>query len=125
MDVDLERARSREPRWDEVRERRVLARVLAPPPRRTRRVEVAIAVSACAAVAAAIWLWPRPAVAPAPAAVHDDARITLHDGSEVFLMPRAQVQVRRDERASVVIEQSRGEARYVVSHRPSREFLVR
>ncbi|UJR82807.1 FecR domain-containing protein [Sandaracinus amylolyticus] len=140
MSVDLEQARRAEPDWDELRERRVLTRVLAARGEgaaRRRRARVGIAFGAGVAVAAALALvWLRPAAQPsrgdaiATVAVEGEAgtsrpaRLSLRDGSEVFLASSADVRVESESEGAVRIAQLAGEARYVVSHRPERSFVV-
>ncbi|AKF04590.1 FecR domain-containing protein [Sandaracinus amylolyticus] len=141
MSVELEQARRAEPDWDELRERRVLARVLAARGEgaaRRRRARVAVAFGAGVAVAAAALLvWMRPATtqpssggAVATVAVEGEAgtsrpaRLSLRDGSEVFLAASADVRVESESEGAVRIAQLAGEARYVVSHRPERSFVV-
>lgn len=147
MDAELERgveeAREGAPEWDELRERRVLARVIAAreeAARRRRRARVAAGAGAVIAVAAVTLLaWLRRAEEPhavggsgAVATVATEgevggartARLALRDGSEVLLSPDAQVEIELEERDRVRIAQRAGEARYVVSHRPERAFVV-
>lgn len=137
MDADLEEARRAEPPWDPLRERRVLARIDAARVRRAhvRRAVGRWAVAGAAAAAAAIalvWLIPwtdaptharvqEPAAAPS---VADGGRLTLVDGSEVELEPDARVEVLSQTDDEVAIAHHAGEARYVVSHRPERAFVV-
>ncbi|MFO0685870.1 MAG: FecR domain-containing protein [Sandaracinus sp.] len=136
MSGELEKARTAEPAWDEVRERRVLARVLAARDeserRRARRQRVAVSFAAAAAIVVAAFVartrpWaseapasPAPALAVAPAG----GRLALHDGSIVELTHGAQVSVVTDAATEVRIDHAAGEARYVVSHRPARAFVV-
>jgi transmembrane sensor len=128
MDAELEKARAREPEWDDVREQRVLQRVLAEPKRPRGRRAVALAAIVIAGVAIVLaMLWP-PSGAPtaehtAPVA-DEHARLVLSDGSEVHLETNARVQVEVDTRDRVALVHREGEAEYDVAHRPEREFVV-
>ncbi len=133
MSGPVERAREASPSWDEVRERRVLARVQgarAERGARRRRAGQALAVSALAAIALiAVTGWwmsrPTPPTASAPSPVEGVGRLALSDGSEIELTEGAHVEVEIDTRDEVRLVQHDGAARYVVSHRPERRFVVR
>lgn len=117
--VDLERARKAEPEWDEVRERRVLSRVLAArKPKRSRALVVGAVAVAAAALA---WIvWPREAaqIERAPGG------LALRDGSEITLRG-AHVAIVEESARSIVVAQDGGDARYEVARRPERAFVVR
>lgn len=140
MSAELERARRAEPAWDEVRERRVLARVLAEKhegARRRARARIAVGAGAVAIAAAVALAWivrepdaplvaespPAEVVAPEPTAP-GTGRIALRDGSEVELGEDARVEIEVQGPVEVRIAQHAGRARYVVSHRPERAFVV-
>lgn len=136
---DVEEARRAEPAWDELREQRVLARVNAARangrvPRRQGRGRLGwaltgAAVAAGLALALVIWPFEAPGVAEETRAValgqNALGRISLVDGSTVELGQDARVEVVAQSEGEVRIEQRAGEARYVVSHRPERSFVVR
>jgi transmembrane sensor len=128
MDAELEKARAREPDWDDVREQRVLHRVLEEKkrPRGRRAVALAAIVIAGVAIVLAI-VWP-PSGAPTaehtPPVGDEHARLVLSDGSEVHLETNARVQVEVDTRHRIALVHREGEAEYDVAHRPEREFVV-
>lgn len=123
-------ARRGEPEWDELREQRVLARVMAERQRRrsSRRGPRWAALGAAAAAALA-WIAIgalRSDRDEAPLATPEaPGRLTLTDGSEVWFGPAARVDILAETASEVRIEQRAGEARYAVTHRPGREFVVR
>jgi transmembrane sensor len=132
MDAEIERAREREPDWDDVREQRVLTRVLEHKrPRGRRAVALAAIVFAGAAITLAI-VWP-PSGAPtaehtaAPIAetIDEKPRLVLSDGSEVRLERDARVRVESDGAGRIELLHHAGSAEYVVAHRPEREFVVK
>ena len=140
MSAELERARRAEPAWDEVRERRVLARVLAEKhegARRRARARIAVGAGAVAIAAAVALAWivrepdapvvaettPAEVVVPGAAAAAT-GRIALRDGSEVELGEDARVEIEVQGPVEVRIAQHAGRARYVVSQRPERAFVV-
>lgn len=154
MTSDLERARRAEPAWDAVREQRVLGRVLAETgAERSRRRPIAIGLAVAVAVAlAAVVLLARPSAPtevevaspevprPSETVVHSGAvedrepgstsaptagHLALADGSQIELLDGARVEIVRDEADLVTIAHEAGSARFVVSHRPSRPFVVR
>ncbi len=138
------------PPWDELREQRVLTRILeqrragqvaSPSSSRARPVGWALAAACLCAVVALVFLgrgrlFPSsgavattsspPAVsAPASSAGASGSTIALVDGSQVHLLREADVQVEEERPKHVRIAQSHGVVRYEVSHDPSREFTVR
>jgi transmembrane sensor len=137
MTGPIERARDAEPSWDEVRERRVLTRVQSARGERqqrrlrTRRWAVGSALAAIVLVAGAVggrWLTEgtetialtSPIIGPDTA-----GRLALSDGSEIELTEGARVEVEVDSPEEVRLIQHDGAARYVVSHRAERRFVVR
>jgi transmembrane sensor len=119
MGVDLERARRAEPAWDEVREQRVLGRVLAARKPKRARVPILIAAGAAAAILIAWLAWPAsPEEARAPGG------LALRDGSEITLRG-ARVSIVEESARSVIVEQHDGAALYAISRRPDRTFVVR
>ncbi|MGD8862783.1 MAG: FecR domain-containing protein [Myxococcales bacterium] len=161
LDERLKRARREldAPPWDELRETRVLGRVLEEVDRgrrvrRTGRVFAGAALSAAAA--AALWIvalpdvtpdsrpQPRLAQVPAPAVQASEApaaqanvglaaqggtesggsRLVLTDGSRAELGPEAEVAAVEQGPARVLLRQTAGRVRYVVTERPGREFVV-
>lgn len=152
MTSDLERARRAEPAWDAVREQRVLGRVLAQTgAERSRRRPIAVGLAVAVALAAVVLLarpsaptvvevaspevpGPSETLAPSGAAVEDRepggagttaGHLALADGSQIELLDGARVEIVRDEATEVTIAHEAGSARFVVSHRPSRTFVVR
>lgn len=141
MSLDIEELREGEPRWDEVRERRVLAKVTGErDARRERRVRNrraavvgAVSIAATLLLVLAVQRWSGEehiATAPevsAPAAPMGDpaGRLALSDGSEIELTLGARVEVEQASPTEIVVSQRDGAARYVVSHLPSRRFVVR
>ena len=127
MSTEIERARRAEPAWDEVRERRVLTRVLSERGARARRaaqLRRAGLVGAVLAAAAAIVVVADVASAPERATEDRSGRIALSEGSEIELEEGARVEVATEGPSEVRIVQAAGEARYVVSHLPARRFVV-
>lgn len=116
----LEDAKAREVPWDEVREQRVLARITQarsekPAPRRGVWIAGGL-VAAAAAVALAFVA----STGPAPSG----SRLVLADGSEVSLEEGARIEIVTETETAVHIAQHGGLARYAVSHRPTRTFVV-
>jgi transmembrane sensor len=128
MDAELEKARAREPDWDDMREQRVLQRVLEEKRRPRGRRAVALAAIVIAGVAIVLaMLWPPSGAPTAERPVptpEDHARLVLSDGSEVHLETNARVQVEVDSRHRIALVHREGEAEYDVAHRPEREFVV-
>lgn len=137
MSEPIEQARRAEPAWDEVRERRVLTRVhqandaLRAGRLRTRRGAMGAALAAVVLLGAfvtgrALWggdagsVVAGAATDPDPAAGH----LSLSDGSEIELTEGARVEVVLDAPEEVRLLQHAGSARYVVSHRAERRFVV-
>lgn len=139
MDAELEAARRAEPAWDALREQRMLGRVKAAREARERarrlrrRALGAGALVAVAAGAALAWIVPSEPGASSPdasppalaAAEPEGGRLTLADGSEAELGRDAHVEVVAQSAREVLLAQSAGEVRYVVSDRPERAFIVR
>lgn len=138
---DIEKAQRAEPPWDPLRERRVLARINAAREvrihaRRRRGRMVLLGAGLCAA-AAVLWslgpiddatppdkLVAQTEAPPRSSGGSEFGRLILVDGSEVELEPEARVEVRVQSEHEVRITQHAGEARYIVSHRPERAFMV-
>jgi transmembrane sensor len=138
----LDEARGRKVPWDEVRERRVLARVRAAiGDSRGRRPSpvrwMAVGSAALATVAVAVFLlWPTgptpsmeepkvatvdpPVAAPAP----DPSLLQLADGSAARLSPGAEVEVTLQTATAIELRQRVGEVRYDVVHDPARSLTV-
>ena len=139
---------SLEPPWDDVREQRVLARVLdernraATAPGRSRaRVVGAGALVAVAVAAAAAFLVVQKrthtttlasasatTAAPTPSGLRPSApeqTMALADGSQATLVHEAGLQVEEQRADRVRILQRRGEVRYDVRADPTRDFRVR
>jgi transmembrane sensor len=128
-----------EPPWDEVKEQRVLARVLAarkrtaePAQWRPRLALPAVAAAAVAFGAAVFILRPSPSprelpqattTAPSPAAAAQT--MALADGSQAILIREAGLQVEEQRPEKVAIVQRRGTVRYEVKPNREREFSVR
>jgi transmembrane sensor len=120
-----------EPPWDALRERRVLAKVVAQrrsPRAHGARWAIASAAMMAMALAVVIAVRSRSAsshMAPTPAASSQESTMALADGSRAVLLREAAVQV-EDQRADRVrIVQTYGVVRYEVRPDPSREFTVR
>jgi transmembrane sensor len=169
IEREIDEARRSEPRWDDLRERRVLARTLGERAERAaRRRRIRIAAGAGVVIAAGIALaivgngryrgegeigasglvahgegagdgaGPEPegrgvdeelertrsATAPPERSDPLPGRIALRDGSEVELGEGARVEVAIESELEVRLAQRAGVARYVVSHRPERSFVV-
>lgn len=133
MNGELEKARAAEPAWDEVRERRVLTRVIAARDEGARRARRGRAMMAVAAVAAVVVVVLFSRGAPSAREVSETTpvaaepaggRLALHDGSIVELSEGAEVAIVTDAATEVRIDHAAGEARYVVSHVPTRTFVV-
>ena len=131
---------SLDPPWDELREQRVLGRVMEArheaPRSARRRVVVGAAAFAIAAAAALLVVFTRPhdagkgspvasstamPVTPRPT----EQVMTLADGSEATMVHEAGVQVEEQRADRVRIVQQRGEVRYDVRANPARDFRVR
>ncbi len=126
---DLARKAKRDVPWDDLREQRVLSRVLAertqPAPRR-RYAAGAMAVAAMVAVAAIVFFVVRARTMAAPIATAPaEQTMALADGSQAVLLREAGVQIEEQSSDRVRIAQSRGAVRYEVRPDPSREFTVR
>lgn len=153
MDVDDLKSRMPVP-WDEVREQRVLARVLVErrraPARGPRALAIAAAVVAVAATILLVVAWKRvrldpdaptlaahapsaPSVGPSgastalPAAssTKGEPIMALADGSRAILVEDAGLLVEEQHPERVRIAQQRGKVVYDVARRPQREFTVR
>jgi transmembrane sensor len=141
MDELVARARAElSPPWDELREARVLARVLAAaeaPAQPTSRWFVPSALAGAALLLAlALWLAPRhesklggesaQALAPARAALAgaSSSVLLLADGSRALLEPGAEVHATEQSQQLVRLIQKRGRVRYDVSVDPGRRFVV-
>ena len=140
---------SLEPPWDELREQRVLTRVVEEHRRRpallasARARKALFVVPMIAAAAAAVFFFLRPnptpnapvasTVAPTVAspatsalgAVGPEQLMALADGSQAVLLREAGLQVEEQRSDRVRIHQRRGEVRYEVRPDPAREFTVR
>lgn len=131
--TELDEMRRAEPAWDEVRERRVLGRVLAAreaAQARGKRLRAGAAMGLAATVlVAGGWLIHGLGGGPAELATvaapaRPSGRLALSDGSAIELDEGAQIEVLEDAESSVRIAQHEGRVRYVVSHRPARTFSV-
>jgi transmembrane sensor len=131
---DLSRLKEHlEPPWDEVKEQRVLTRVLATrsAPRKYRIVLPAAAVVAIAACVALIVSWrgfslrDAPTAAPSSFTAVGDQVMALADGSQAVLVHEAGLQVEEERPDRVKIIQRRGTVRYEVRPDKHREFSVR
>jgi transmembrane sensor len=122
--------------WDDVREQRVLARVLVErrrsTPARRWRVAVVPVVAVAAGVAVALFVPWRPLQekSPAPSASASTSPqaeqiMGLGDGSRAILVEDAGIRIEEQRADSVRIEQQRGTVRYDVRPDPRREFTVR
>ncbi len=128
---------SAQPPWDELREQRVLVRVVEAQRRDAVRRRVAGGLAAVGAVVvvgalgltASLW---SPAEPPArivgtaprrPAA--SGSSLALADGSEAILSAGASVQVREQSEDRVALDQSAGEVLYDVRPNRARSFVVR
>lgn len=124
---DLARKAKRDAPWDDLRERRVLTRVLAerarPAPRRRYAVGAIAAMVAVAAIVFAI-VRARPTAAPIATAPAEQT-MALADGSQAVLLREAGVQIEEQSAERVRIAQTRGAVRYEVRPDPAREFTVR
>ena len=136
-----------QPPWDELRERRVLARVEAERGRiqpqsagphamgsrrrsegRRRAAWTGLAVAAAVATAAVGWIWgSQDGVEDRTVATDAGgrSRLSLTDGSVAILETGAEVEVETQSMARVVLEQRRGTVRYEVRPAPERPFVVR
>ncbi len=124
---DLARKARRDAPWDDLRERRVLARVLAEQKRPSKAPRYAMgAVAAIVAAAAIVFLVvrmraPEKEIATAPA----EQTMVLADGSQAVMLRDAGVQIEEQSKDRVRIAQARGAVRYEVRPDPAREFTVR
>jgi len=145
---------SLEPPWDDVREQRVLGRILderarqgaaskVTPMRRRATAGVAVAVAVVAAAAAFVLVQRRMHVLPSPGLVASASvsagtaapsgvpagepaqTMALADGSQATLVHEAGLQVEEQRADRVRIVQKRGEVRYDVRQDPTRDFQVR
>jgi hypothetical protein len=137
----LELARRRaaiEPPWDEVREQRVLRRAtqMRSARARQRRIASRVAVLAVAATLLALllrlpvlrtdgsaMLLPR-ALPTSWELANQPSVVTLSEGSRITIPPSARVDVAIDRAETVSIVQTAGRARYEVSPRRERTFVV-
>jgi transmembrane sensor len=141
MDELAKRARTElEPPWDDVREARVLSRVLESGEgvKARRAWRTAAVVAGVAAAAAALGLWLKaPAhsgahsVAPPPMArastgtpAEPGSVLALADGSKAYLKPGAELQALAQSPTAVRLSQTKGEVRYEVKPDPLRPFTV-
>jgi transmembrane sensor len=123
-----------DPAWNDLREQRVLGRVVEARRQRRRRLRALAAAGVVAAIAigAVSLTWrvsARPAGAlavrgPEPPASATASHITLADGSEAVLAPDGDVRIEEQGPALVRLRQSAGGVRYVVQPNPSRDFVV-
>lgn len=134
-DESLEKLRSAEPTWDDLREQRVLGRVVEAQRLRSARMRLARTMGAALAgvavvlvLAASLW---RPAdppsriVATTPHSPESSgSSLALADGSEVALSAGAEVEIREQSEQRVVVDQGAGEARYDVRPNRARSFVV-
>lgn len=128
--------------WDDVREQRVLAKVMEARNKRPAsnpRVRAAVAVGAVAMAAAAAFVvvqkrvhtaapTPVASVTPAPSSAPSaspDQTMALADGSQATLVHEAGLQVEEQRADRVRIVQKRGVVRYDVRPDPARDFRVR
>ncbi len=128
-----------EPEWNDLREQRILGRVLeakrahpiAPAPRLgVPRLGVGIAAAAAVLVLAGGALLrsrakPVPVAPVATAQPAAPPKIVLADGSEAILRGDAEVKVEEQQADRVTLVQSVGEVRYHVKPTPERRFAVR
>ncbi len=144
MDELAKRARAEfEPPWDDVREARVLSRVLESGGSEgqkpsARRVKWASAVVVVVAAAAALGLWLREPARPASRSriaspvtrastampAEAGSVLALADGSKAYLKPGAELQAVTQSPAAVRLVQTKGEVRYEVKPDPQRPFTV-
>ena len=125
---DLARKARRDAPWDDLRERRVLARVLAEQKRPSKAPRYAMgAIAAIVAAAAIVFLVVRMRAPATPLATSAPAEQTmvLADGSQAVMLRDAGVQIEEQSKDRVRIAQARGAVRYEVRHDPAREFIVR
>jgi transmembrane sensor len=138
----MQAARDREVPWDELRERRVLARVRAGIERGDAKGSsfamwlAAASVALAASAVAIVVLWPREPAAPvgetrvaaveAPASTvtSDPSVMQLADGSSARLAPGAEVEVTLQTATAVELRQRLGRVRYDVVHDPERRLTV-
>jgi TolA-binding protein len=118
-----------EPAWSELREQRLLGRVVEARRqqayRRRRRAALAIGTLFLAGAAGAAVLGVRRAdELAARRAAANAPRLTLADGSEATLTASGNVQIEEQTPARVRLRQRAGAARYVVTHDPERDFVV-
>lgn len=153
LDELIENFRRRmEPRWDHVRERRVLHEVEQRIEQRTarrsdRRKAIALALPLAFSVAALVVAYVvgvdfgkrsatnartlTPSAAPAPnstapngvAADNVEARV-MNDGSRLELSRAAKIEVRSESAKRVELAQTEGRVHYQVTHVPGRTFVV-
>ncbi len=142
-DVAMRARDELEPPWDDVREARVLSRVLEgaslpdhrTPAHRAKLIAGAVAVAAAAAVVG-VWLRPPPRgisrpesslpSAAAPSSTHAEAGsvLALADGSKAYLKPGAELETLTQSVALVRLVQTRGEVRYEVKPDSARPFTI-
>lgn len=133
----LLRAREREAPWTDLREQRVLRRILlsrseansSPKPRFAPRLYAALALAAAAGVAFGVWLYAARAMHPEPIAQAVSAsapmrKLELSDGSLVELAAGADAEVVRREPHGLRVLQRRGQVHYRVAHDPARQFVI-
>ena len=128
--------RATEPAWDELREQRLLSRIVAETGRgavqarpRSKRVWYVL-LAAAAAVLLGVFALPRlrstTVATPAPVtpASADGAKLTLVDGSVASLRADAQVRVDEQSPRKVELTQLGGQVHYDVTHDVTRPFRV-
>lgn len=125
------------PPWDDVREARVLTRLLskadAEPTRRRRQRLMGLSLVAAIAIAGVGWkYWPAGATSSAtavPVAASvipaGTSQLALADGSKAHLTPGAELEPLEQSARVVRISQRRGEVRYEVKPDATRLFSVR
>jgi transmembrane sensor len=120
-----------EPAWSELREQRLLGRIVEARRQRARAVRrsalIAAGVATACAAAGLVIALRRPSpgsVAATAAAAPGTSRLTLVDGSEAVLASNGDVQIEEQSTGRVQLRQRAGSARYVVRHDPARDFVV-
>jgi transmembrane sensor len=125
-----------EPPWDEVKEQRVLTRILAERdvPAKPSRARLFVPAAAVIAIAASIalffgfrhsFLHEGPVAAPTLVPGPGEQIMALADGSQAVLVREAGLQIEEQRPDSVKIVQRRGTIRYEVRPDHNREFSVR
>ncbi len=130
LDDAIRKVSSVEPPWDDLRDRRVLAAILAP--QRPSKAPLLLAVSAtlCAVgIAAVLRATPTTGVAsratpaPQPLALVE-SRLALADGSVAVVAPGADVRIAEESATAVRVVQRAGSVRYDVRPAADRRFVV-